>query len=63
MCVCMCECVYGMPAIFHLSVFPDKCLGFREELVDEFTKIVPSAFGPFIGHHQGLLSCVKNVSF
>ena len=39
--------------------FPDKCLGFRLELVDEFTKIVQSAFGLFIGHHQRLLACVK----
>ena len=30
-------------------------------MVDEFIKIVPSAFGPFIGHHQRLLACVKNV--
>ena len=30
--------------------FSHKCLGFRLELVDEFTKIVPDAFGPFIGH-------------
>ena len=41
--------------------FPDKCLGFRLELVDEFTKIVPGAFGTFIGHHQGLLACIKSV--
>ena len=26
-----------------------------------FSKIVPSAFGPFIGHHQGLFACVKSV--
>ena len=43
--------------------FTDKCLGFRLELVDQFTKIVPSAFGPFIGHHQELLACVKSVFF
>ena len=36
-------------------------LGFRLELVDEFTKIVLSAFGPFIGHHQELLACIKSV--
>ena len=29
--------------------------------MDEFTKIVPSAFGPFIGHHQELLAYVKSV--
>ena len=29
--------------------------------MDEFTKIVPSAFGPFIGHYQGLLACIKSV--
>ena len=40
-------------------MFPDKRLGFRLELVDEFTKIAPSAFGSFIGHHQGLLACIK----
>ena len=28
--------------------------------MDEFAKIVPSAFGPFIGHHQGLLACIKS---
>ena len=39
----------------------DKCLSFRLELVDEFPKIVPSAFVPFIGHHQGLLACVRCV--
>ena len=31
--------------------------------VDELTKIVPSSFGPFIGHHQGLLECIKSVFF
>ena len=39
--------------------FPDKCLGFRFELVNELTKIVPSTFGPFIGHHLRLLACIK----
>ena len=29
--------------------------------MDEFTKIVPSAFGPFIGHPQGILACIKIV--
>ena len=28
-------------------------------MVDEFTKIVPSAFRPFIDHHQGLLTIWK----
>ena len=41
--------------------FPDKCIGFSLEFVDEFTKIVPRSFGPFIGHHQGLLARIKNV--
>ncbi len=41
----------------------DKCFSFRLELVDEFPKIVQSAFGPFIGHHQGLLACVRCVCF
>ena len=30
-------------------MLPDKCLGFKLELVDEVTKIAPSAFVPFIG--------------
>ena len=29
--------------------------------MDEFTNIVPSAFRPFIGYHQGLLACIKSV--
>ena len=29
--------------------------------MEEFTKIVPSAFGPFIGHPQALFVCVKSV--
>ena len=28
-----------------------------------FQKIVPSAFRPFIGHHQGLLTCVRCICF
>ena len=44
-------------------MFPDKCFGFRLELVDEITEIVPSTFGAFIDHHQGLLACVKIVFF
>ena len=31
--------------------------------MDEFTNIVPSAFGLFIGHHQRVLACVKSVVF
>ena len=50
-------CLYNLIKI--LSCF----LGFRLEFTDEFTKIVPSAFGPFIGHHQGFLACVKSVVF
>ena len=42
-------------------MFPDKCLSFRLELVDDFPEIVPSAFGPFIGHYQGLFACVRCV--
>ena len=42
-------------------MFPDKCLGFRLELVDEFTKILPSDSGHFIGHSQRLLACIKNI--
>ena len=34
--------------------FLDKCLGFRLELVDEFTKIVLNAFGHFIEFYQVL---------
>ena len=34
---------------------------YRLILVDEFTKIVPSSFRPFIGHHQELFACVKSV--
>ena len=29
--------------------------------MDEFTKIFLSAFGSFIGHHQGLLACIRSV--
>ena len=36
-------------------------VGFRSELVDEFTKTDLTSFRPFIGHHQGLLACVKNI--
>ena len=27
----------------------------------DFTKIIPTAFVPFLGHYQGLLACVKSV--
>ena len=47
--------------IMHENFFPE--IGFRLELVDEFTKVIPSSFGPFIGHHQGLLACVKSIFF
>ena len=40
-------------------MLPDKCFDFRLGLADEFTEIVPSAFGPFIGHHQELFVSVK----
>ena len=43
-------------------MFPERCLGFRLELVDEFTKIVPSAFGHFIGHHQGLFASENDLN-
>ena len=26
--------------------------------MDEFIKIIPSTFRPFIGYHQGLLACI-----
>ena len=42
-------------------MFTNKCLDFMLELVDEFTEIVPSAFGPFISHLQVLLAYIKNV--
>ena len=29
--------------------------------MDEFTKLVPIDFAPFIGHHQGLLASVKSI--
>ena len=44
-------------------MFSDKCLSFKLELVDKFPKILPSTFGPFIGHHQELLACVRYVAF
>ena len=37
------------------------CLAFRLELVDEFTKVVPSALESFIGHHHGLHVRIKSV--
>ena len=41
-----------------LFKFPDKCLGFRLELVDEFTEIVPSAFGS-----SGIVCKCKDIFF
>ena len=32
-------------------------------LVDEFTKIVSRAFGPFIGHYKGLIACFEIFSW
>ena len=52
-------CLYNLIKI--LSSFQRSVFGFRLELVNEFIKIVPSAFGTFIGHHQELLACVKSV--
>ena len=72
MCVCVFD--YIMKKYFFciillgsFQVFPDRYFGFRVELVDEFTEIIPGAFGPLIGHHQGLFLSVnlffKNVIF
>ena len=36
------HCVYNFLKVPFK--FPDKCFGFSLELVDEFTKIVPSAY-------------------
>ena len=52
MCVCVSVLLGSSRSFKHVSLnsksypfkFPDKCFGFRLELVDEFTKIVPSAF-------------------
>ena len=44
-------CQYNF--ITFLSTFLTSVLVFMLELVDEFTKIVPSTFRPFQGHHQG----------
>ena len=40
-------------------MFPDKCFGFKFELVDEFTEIVPNTFGYFKGHRQELFESFK----
>ena len=48
---------------FCLYHFIKILSSFWLELVDELTKIVPSAFGFFIGHHQGLLACIKCIFF
>ena len=37
--------------------------GFRLELVDGFTKLVPIVFGHFIGHHRQLFECTKSACF
>ena len=47
--------------LYNFIKVPDKCCDFRLELVDEFTKIVPNNFESFIGHHQELLGCRRNV--
>ena len=63
MCVCVCVCVCVSACVWLnnkdtfclynvikiLSMFPDKCRGFRLELVDEFTKIacIKSVFKEF----------------
>ena len=44
-------------------MFSDKCIGFRLNLVNEFTNIVPSNFEDFIGHHQVLFACFKTVLY
>ena len=65
--MCVCVCVYEIiNTVYFIQEpfkFSDKSLSYRLELVDEFPKIVPSTFGPFIGHHQGLLACIKCVCF
>ena len=67
MCVCVCVWLGYSCSFKHVSLNSKgkfclyKYLGFRLELVDEFTKIVLSAFGLFIGYHQGLLACVRSV--
>ena len=45
--------------IISLGSFPDNSFGFRLELADEYTEIVPSVFGRFIGYHQGIFACFK----
>ena len=52
-------CLYNSFKI--LSSFSGKCLNFKLELGDEFSKIVLSAFGTFISHLQGLLAFVRCV--
>ena len=42
-------------------MFPENGFGFKLELVDELTEIIPSAFVPFIGNHQRLFASVKTV--
>ena len=43
--------VYSIVYIRILSSFPTSVLVFWLELLDEFTEIVPSAFGHFKSHH------------
>ena len=58
----ICLSIINQNTITFWSKIPDKCFGFTLELIDEFAKIALSAFGTFIGHHQGLFACcVKSV--
>ena len=63
--ICVCARIYIYIYMYITKLcpfkFPDKCFDFRLKLVDEFTKIVPGTFKPFIGHHQRLLACIKSV--
>ena len=54
-------CLYNSFNI--LSSFLISVLRFRSKVVEEFLQIVPSAFEPFVGHHQGLLACVRRFVF
>ena len=71
MCVCVCVCVFKCVSLndtykfciiyLYYFKFPDKFLSFRQELVDEFPKIVPSAFRPFIWTILGNSSSNSNL--
>ena len=50
-------CLYKF--IWIISSFLDMIFGFRLELVDEFTEIVPVSHQPFVGHHQGFCQCIE----